>query len=123
MTHLETIEVFNGNGAAYAYQTIGDENDSNSILGTSTICKACEPSMHLSLPDSFDDSFSDLHGLIPNYPSHAHAEVRLLQAQLFDAQQQINELTLEREANLQSRGDATCMSEEDIQVIKSLPQR
>ena len=102
--------------------TIPDEkHDSGSNTCISTIYTASE-SMQLSLPDSFDDNFSTLD-VRPNYTpgSLENAEIKLIQAQLYDSQQRIIELRKERENALKSIDEAMCMSSEDVETLKSLP--
>lgn len=75
-----------------------DSEDCNSSVDTSTVCTLSE-SIQLSLPESFDDTFS-INGISIVPDKCSKAEVRLLHAQLLEYKRQIQQLNLERDISL-----------------------
>jgi hypothetical protein len=75
-------------------------DDSNCLADTSTICTVSD-SIQLSLPESFDDTFS-LNGISIAPDRCSNAEIRLLHAQLRESRREVQQLTADRDATFNS---------------------
>lgn len=78
-------------------------------------------SMQLSLPDSFDDTFSALDGL-SGYIQHQKPEMCLLQAQLYESKERVKKMQKEREQAIQFLDGNIHDSHQSIISIKSQPR-
>ena len=74
--------------------------------------------LNLSLPDSFDDTFSALDGL-PGYIHDENPEIRLLHAQLYESKQRVKNLQDEREHAIQFLHGNVQFLQQDIESITS----
>jgi len=99
-------------------QDCNNNNSEEKSLNDTPSTDSENESLNLSLPDSFDDTFSALDGL-PGYIHDENPQIRLLHAQLYESKQRVKNLQDEREHATQFLDENVQFSQQDFDSISS----
>jgi len=99
-------------------QDCNNNNSEEKSLNDTPSTDSENESLNLSLPDSFDDTFSALDGL-PGYIHDENPQIRLLHAQLYESKQRVKNLQDEREHATQFLDGNVQFSQQDFDSISS----